>query len=196
MLTLIIKERGHMIDLPNMAPFRTPAEIDVSKIPLNVLILKMKAYNINEYQIISETGGKKIVYKKDDIEKKKIKESHQEKKKEIDQVAALTKRFNRLEELLVTLAEGTKTNQDLEQINKKIDKLTGQVSDIKVLKEVVVQGTDKQKDKDDDIYEPDTFIPQIETGGMKIQSGEHKSMKREGDVDDAADLLSQLTKKK
>ena len=194
MLTLIIKERGHMIDLPGMAPFRTPAEIDVTKLPLNVLILKMKAYNINEYQIISETGGKKIVYKKEDLEKKKTKEL-KGKKKDVDQVSALTKRFNRLENLLATLIKGTKTNDDLEQINEKLDQLSGKVNGIKNIKQVIVKD-DTIKDTDDEIDEPDTFIPQIETTGMKIQSGDHKTIEKDKDVEDNADLLSQLTKKK
>jgi len=195
MLTLIITERGHMVELPNMAPFRTPAEIDVSKIPLNILILKMKAYNINEYQIVSETGGKKIVYKKDDVEKKKIQAISKEGKRETDKIDSLTKRFNRLENLLSEFLR-SKSTSDLEQINKKIDKLSNQVNDIKILKEVVITKNNIIKNQEDDVDEPDTFIPQIETSGMKIQSGDHTTIKRDSNVDDSANLLSQLTKKK
>lgn len=195
MLKLIIKERGHMIELPGMAPFRTPAEVDVSKLSLNVLILKMKNYNINEYEIRSEIGGKAIVYKKDDVEKKKLPDPAK-KKEEVDKINDLNARFSRLEKLLLKAVGGSKTGSDWEQINEKIDKLSNQVNDIKVLKEVVIKdsgGTKRTKiTKEED---EDKFIPQIETSGMKIKSGDRKKLKREDDTDDAADLLSKLTNK-
>jgi hypothetical protein len=61
-LVLKIKEKGHLVQLPGQsAPFRTPAEVDATNIPLNSLILLMQNYNIQDYEITSYVENKKVI---------------------------------------------------------------------------------------------------------------------------------------
>ena len=87
-LILTIRERGHTIQLPGKPQVRTPVEIDVTQIPLNSLILMMKNYNINDYEIMSFVDDRKVIYKKEK-KKKKQDDSHVK-----DYIKSLNKRFN------------------------------------------------------------------------------------------------------
>jgi len=192
MIKLIIKEKGQTISLPGKAPFRTPAEVDISNMSLQLLMSTLKTYNINSYQIISEVGGKRVAYTNKDLEKKTTKQI--KKIATVKQEDDMGDRFEKLEDLIRQSIQASNSNLDLEQINNKIDRLSDQLNNIKTSKQFVVKN--KEVIDDSDIDEPDTFIPQIDTGSMKITSKDHKTVKRENNVDDTADLLSQLTKKK
>ena len=77
MLTLRIKSRGQVVQIPGSAPFRTPATIDVSNMKIRNLIGYLRVSGIEDYEIVA-TSDKGIVevYKKSDFElPKKKKES-------------------------------------------------------------------------------------------------------------------------
>ena len=182
MLTLKITEKGHFITLPGMAPFRTPAKINVSKIPLNVLIMKLKACNIIGYEIISDLGDQKIVYKKEEIEKIKEKDSNK-----IDKKFAkhFDKRLNKLENMIKNLV----TPQSKPEVNINLNK--EQIKN--VVSEFLDQPIKKKSEVDE---EEEMFIPPVNTTGMKLKGSEHTIVKQKENLEDSADLLSEIQKEK
>ena len=181
MLTLKITEKGHYIDLPGMAPFRTPANINVSKIPLNVLILKLKVYNITEYEIVSEFGEQKIVYKKEELEKIKEEDLNKMDKKFVKH---FDKRLNKLENMIKNLI----VPQEKSEVNINIDK--------EQIKNVITEMLDQSIKKESDTEEEDMFIPPVNVDGMKLKSSEHTIIKQDENLEDSADLLSEIQKEK
>lgn len=185
-LILTIREKGHTIQLPGKPQVRTPVEIDVTQIPLNSLILIMKNYNINDYEIMSFADDRKNICKK---EKKKKKQDDSQVK---DYIKSLNKRFNRVENLLASLfnqSSKIEHDSDKEQIKNKLERIENLVTNMPAVKETFT------KDMQDDDYETGVFIPKIETDGMTLKSSEHTEIKRDEDIDEAADLLSMITKK-
>ena len=191
MLKLKIREKGHTITLPGVASFRTPAEIDISNMSLHRLMTTLRSYNITNFEIISTVGDKKVVYTQDNVIKKKVKQLNKKTKIEKD---GLDDRFSRIENLIKQSVRESNTNLDLEQINKKIDMLSQQLDGLQTGEKTIVK-KEITETKKDDFDETETFIPQIDTEGMKLTSTtNHKTLKRDDDSEDAADLLSQLTK--
>jgi hypothetical protein len=192
MLKLKIKDKGLVIHLPGMAPFRTPAEVNISNLPINTLVHKLRAENINEYEIISTIGKQKVVYRKGELEKKKekIKESLNN-----EQTESLNKRFNRLENLIlkaINLSSSDRSDSgvDLEQIKNKLDHLERLVEEKEYIYRSSVSEDDNEPEVDDDLY-----IPDVDLNGMKIKSSNQKTVTEDSDVDESADLLSEITKK-
>jgi len=178
MLTLKISERGHVVNLPGMAEFRTPANIDVSKIPLNVLILKLRTYNINHYEIISELGSQKVVYKKEELEKIKTQKLDKKYIKHID------KRLNKLEGMIKILTE---SKPDIGLKGEQIKNILEEV-----ISKNVINTFNKLPKKEKDIKEDEKFIPPVNIGGMKLKSSEHIIIKQKENLEDSANLLSEL----
>lgn len=181
MLTLKITEKGHFIDLPGMTSFRTPANINVSKIPLNVLILKLKVCGITEYEIVSELGDQKIVYKKEELEKIKEKDLNKIDKK---YVKYFDKRLNKIENMIKELV----VSQPEPEVNININK--------EQIKNMLSEILDQPIKKELDIEEDDIFIPPVNIDGMKLKSSEHTIIKQQENLEDSADLLSELQKEK
>ena len=181
MLTLKITEKGHYIDLPGMAPFRTPANINVSKIPLNVLILKLKVYDISGYEIVSELGDQKIVYKKEELEKIKEEDLNKINKKFVKH---FDKRLNKLENMIKDLV----VPQEKSEVNINLNK--------EQIKNVIAEMLDQPIKKESDTEEEDMFIPPVNVDGMKLKSSEHTIIKQDENLEDSADLLSEIQKEK
>lgn len=181
MLTLKITEKGHYIDLPGMAPFRTPANINVSKIPLNVLIMKLKVYDITEYEIVSKLGDQKIVYKKEELEKIKEKDLNKIDKK-------FTKHFDKRLNKLENMIKGLMKPQPKPEVNINLNK--------EQIKNVVSELLDQPINKKLEIEEEDMFIPPVNIDGMKLKSSEHTIIKQDENLEDSADLLSEIQKEK
>ncbi len=184
MLTLKITEKGHFITLPGMAPFRTPANINVSKIPLNVLIMKLKVYDIHEYEIVSELGDQKIVYKKEELEKIKEKDLNKIDKKF---VKYFDKRLNKLENMIKNLVVPYEKSEVNINLNKEQIK--------NVIAEMLDQPIKKEFDVEE-LEEDEMFIPPVNIDGMKLKGSEHTIIKQKENLEASADLLSEIQKEK
>jgi len=194
MIILRIKEKGHLIDIPNRPPFRTPAEIDISKGDIRAIVGYLKVYNIQDYEIIASTKDTKEIYKAEDFNPPKKKAIEKAKKKP-KQNKKLEKRVDRMEKILEKLYEKTSDDSgknveqinDLEQFRKDILGAINKINVVNVPEKTV------SEEVEDESVQP--FIPEIDTEGMKIRSqGKHKTLKRDTDTDDAADALSKLLK--
>ena len=194
MLTLRIKSKGQMVQLPGSAPFRTPATIDVSKMKIRNLIGYLRQAAIEDYEIVATSDkGVREVYKKSDFDlpQKKDQDSESKYKKEID------KRFNKLEKLIQRLVDNqdSKNTSNKEQtIDDKLNRIE-KLLEQKVVREVVyTKNITDGKVPDIEELEEERFIPSIEIDDMKLSSSSIKTIEKgkKDDVDDAADSLSKL----
>ena len=188
-IILKISERGRFVNIPGMSSFRTPAEIDISRIPVQTVIQALHLCGVEKYNIISDD----IVQKTTDL-KTHIPEVPSRGRSENSNdklVEELNEKFSRIESMLHKLAFEKYSKKDLsqEQINeqlRRIEKYLKNGGTVRVSKEVTP--------KIDELDE--TFIPEIDTDDLKLSgmTTEVLEKKSEKDIDDAADLLSSLSK--
>lgn len=200
-IILKVKEKGHLIEIPGVPPFRTPAKINVTNADIRNIIGYLKACGIDSYEVIASTEkGTKEIYTEQDFELPK-KES-----KPIDELAyknQIDKRFNRLEKMIATLASKKTSNlgNNKEQITNKLENLeliAKRILDEAVVREVVYTKTPGRIIKEDDIEElEDAYIPEVDISDMKIVSSSVEILKQDSDnIEDSVDKLSNLTGKK
>ncbi len=193
MIILKIKDAGHTIAIPGLQVFRSPVDLDISKLDIRVVSMYLKTSGIEKYEIIAETpkGGKEIYTKKDfdvdELKKSKVKKDDS------------NERFNRLEKMMEVLLtrEVGKPSQNKEQITNKLDNLE------RLFKSGGhIQLVDKTKVKQNKLYtnepkieELESFIPQVDVSDMKIIS-DVKTIKQDNTgLKDAANMLSGLIKR-
>jgi len=200
-ITLKIRDRGHIIAIPGVAPFRTPAKIDVTVADIRTIIGHLKVCGVEEYEIIAHNErGDKEVYKKEDFELPKKEGKEVEK---INYQKQIDKRFNKLEKMIAKLASKNSGNQgnNKEQITNKLEKLeliAQKILDEATTKEVLYMKTPGQIIKDDNIEDlEDAYIPEVDVSDMKMVSSGVQTLKQDDDdLKDSADMLSNLTGKK
>jgi hypothetical protein len=188
MITLKIKKPGYTVDIPGLPTCRSPVEFDISKLDIRVVAMSLKTAGITEYEIVAELGKDiKEVYTKKDFEA--IERINTKPSKEI---VDLNKRFNKLEKMLSSLLTEKKrsSNKEKEQITNKLDTLERLIKSRSIHSGEVI-------DNEPEIEEFESFIPDIDTSKMKIESKTLKTIKKESDdLDDTVDALSSLIKKK
>lgn len=198
-IILKIKDKGHLVEIPGVAPFRTPAKINVTTADIRNIIGHLKACGIEEYEIIASTDkGDKEVYTQEDFElpKKEVSKSDSENyKKQID------KRFNKLEKMIVNLAakKVSNPNNNKEQITNKLEKLeliAQKILDEANVREVIYTKIPGKIDVDNIEELEDAYIPEVDISDMKMVSTGVETLKQDvDDIEDAADMLSNLTGK-
>jgi hypothetical protein len=190
MVILKIKDRGLFIDIPGASPTRSPAEIDISKCNLTQIDVYLRKMGVKEYEIISRKK-EKIKIKKNVTRTPKNHKSRNPKKDPNND------RIDRLEKMMEALLEKSLADNptNSEQITNKLDKLEKLTQKIAEKETTVVEKSIeppikkaklKTKSKDS------TFVPKIDTSGMKIKSTSKQKVKQELDVDDNVDLLSRI----
>jgi len=92
MVKLKIFKAGLYLTLPGLPAVRTPVEIDITKVNINLIIGSLKQHGITEYTIVSEPEGK-IKPKKSKPKKKKV----EKKPTNIDN------RLDRIEKMITSL---------------------------------------------------------------------------------------------
>lgn len=194
MIKLKVKEKGNMIQIPGIAPFRTPAEIDISHVKLHLVVSSLNSSGINDYEIIAKEDKKEIVYTKDDFElPRKVEESHPD----LDDI---NERFNKIEGILKNLVKKATSKKSLpeEQITNKLialEELSKKILEKESVKEIVYTSSKDSsggpviEDLDDDLYVPEIYIDDMELKGSASET-----VGKVDDVEEAADMLSRLKK--
>ena len=196
MITLNIKEKGHLIEIPGMPSFRTPATIDISKGDIRSIVGYLKVCDINDYEIIATNQTTKEVYKSSDFNPPPTPKVVKKKDK---QKINIENRIDKLEKMILDLSE--KSSDDSE---KKVEQTTKQLMEFQTqvlhaIKNIHITNVSEKtimEELADESESVDPFIPDINTEGMKIKSrGDHKTItKEDADTDAAADALSKLLK--
>ena len=191
MIILNIKEKGHLIEIPGMAAFRTPAKVDISKGDVKTIVGYLKVCDITHYEIIaSNDAGIKETYNSKDFSTAEIKKSAKQKAVKPDK--KIEKRMNRMEKMIEVLYKKSTSDspKKVEQTTNQIELFQKQMLD--AIKKINTSGGTEVQDTDDYVAR---FIPEIDTKGMKLRGqGDHKTVKKDEDTDDAADALSKLLK--
>lgn len=110
MIRLVIKEPGFFIELPKIAPFRTPAVVDISHVDLNLIITKLRKAGITNYEI--KSGPDKI---------KTIRSKPVEKSLEgLGTFENLKERFDKFEELLQEIVNKEPSSEVVKDFNEEV----------------------------------------------------------------------------
>ena len=192
MIKLKIKDVGHTIAIPGMPVFRSPVDLDISKLDIRVVSMYLKTSGIEKYEIVAENDeGNKEVYTQKDFDLQRKKRAAPKKQKE-----DINKRFSKLENMMELLLAKKQGNESVEreQIYNKLDKLEKifRKSDGSpgVVRQVLPTDTEPE------IEELDSFIPEVDISGMKLKSDNIKTVKQDDtNLEDAADILSGLTRR-
>lgn len=190
MIKLNVKQKGHLLSIPGVAPFRTPAKVDITKLRLNMVISVLHNAGIDNYEIISKQGSNEIIYTKKDFETKK--------EKKTDDLDKIDDRFNKLERMLLQLVRKPHSIKGIseEQITNRLntlEELSQRILEKEIVREIVY--TSSQKDGETPLIEElgeDTFIPSIDISDMELKGTSSKTVGTIDDVDEAANALSQL----
>jgi len=195
MIKLHIREKGHLIEIPGIPSFRTPAVIDISKGDIRTIVGHLKVCDITDYEIIATNpGGEREKYNAKDFDtnKQKIQKQKPDKK--------LVNRMDRMEKMIEKLLETSK-NDSGKKIEQNINGLDTFRDDVlNAIKDIKISGgsggsKEERKTIDDEAVAP--FIPEFNLDDMKINSqGNTKTVKKDrSDNDSAADALSKLLNK-
>ncbi len=148
MIKLIINKPGLFLDIPGLSSFRTPVEIDITKLDVNLIISILKRDGIIDYNIIS-------------CDDKKKKHS--------------IKNYNRVtkEETNNSKINDTEIVTEIKNINEKmierIEKLLRNFLDNDIPKKETNQEIKKKEETNSKKIEDD-FIPSINFGKIKGSS--------------------------
>ncbi len=182
-IKLIIKEKGRFVEIPGVSSFRTPAKVDVTKVKLSILIQSLHSCGINNYELVSTDKKGEVIYTEEDF-------SLPEKKKTDSK---MDNRLDKLEGLLLKLVSsgsGHKVDSS-EQITKRLNKIEGMIrKGQKIVYHEIPEGSPIVEELEDQ------FIPEIDVSEMEISGKvtEVIDKKSEKEINDSADLLSNLTK--
>ena len=191
-LKLKITDKGLMVEIPGIAPIRTPVEIDISKIDINLVIAVLRRSGINNYRIVSvtEDGIEKTISVPQEL-KKKVKDKY-------PSDSSVDKRFDRLEGMMVNLL--TQKNESKNILNQ--EQITNKLNKLEKLTQSIVNGQQHTVVYTNKLDEPvieemnEVFIPDIDLDGMSLKGTTGKTIEvMEDNIDEAADLLSSITRK-
>lgn len=179
MKKLIIKEPGLFLRIPGMGDFRTPAEIDISKIDINLVLAELRRNGISTYKIHSDEQNerKSINKQKTDTKDKKYEDLLQSIQKQQTTIG-------NIENLLKTMIT-TSRNPEF-----SIDKITSLLNDFLQSDKTMTTET-KKKSKIDESF--DDFIPEIDINKMTLKgSNSERVIKSDRNVLKNAESLKSL----
>ena len=163
MIILVINKPGFFIHIPGLTPTRTPVELDVSKVSIDLVLTYLKSQGITEFQINSSDEITKV-YRKYDWKNLTKKEQN------IKETVVDINVNNILERFINSASQPKEVNintADLEEklllFTKTLEKLISQVpSTIKVIGGV-------QQEIKDEVPDEEKFIPDIKNVEMSIR---------------------------
>jgi len=168
MTKLLIKKHGLTIRIAGLPTFRTPAEIDITKIDINLVLSELKKHGIHDYKI--KTEDKKV------IEQLKSDDEH-----------IRVELVGSNDEILNIIKEQNETINNLKDLLIKFIN-----SDLKDN----VKQKEKPLVKINEIEEVEEFIPTINLGKSKLKNSSTKSVKIKSDYKDSANNLKNVLDKK
>lgn len=194
MITLNVKEKGYMIHIPGVAPFRTPAKIDVSHVKIQMVISSLYSAGVTDYEIVAKEDKKEVIYTQDDFELPKKGSGPDPGLDKIDE------RFNKIEGILKQLIKKSQSEKppSQEQITNKLnalEKLSKQILEKEIVKEIVYTSSkDGSKTPVIEELDDELFIPSIDIDDMELKGSVSEKIGELDDVEEAADILSRLKK--
>jgi hypothetical protein len=189
-----VKDRGHMVMIPGLAQFRTPAQIDISHVKIRLVISSLYNSGITDFEIVAKEDKHEVVYTKDDFELPKKDNKTEPNLDKID------KRFNKIERMLQKLVKKADGNKNLpgEQITNKLnalEELSKRILEKESVREIVYTSTtEKSKSPIVEDLDEELYIPEIDIDDMELMGSVSEKIGEVEDVEEAADVLSRLKK--
>lgn len=186
MIFLKVKDKGHYLEIPGLPAFRTPVKANITHVSIGMVVTALKAQGIEKFEIVSDIPGKEQFLTQDDF-KDKIE------KKPKDKESKLGDKITKLENIIAKLITKKMSKSDLneEQITKRLDSIEGLI----LSRSIQTPYHEVHQEGDGPLVEElDTFIPEVDIGGMKMSgtSVEEKVREETDDTDETADLLSSI----
>jgi len=185
-LILRIREKGFYVSFPGVPPTRTPADLDITKCDINIVLSYLRSTGIKDFHIISKNQleGERIIKSKDILNIQK-KEKQPSNNKEVEN------RLSNLENMIGKLL--TKDNGiSKDHIKNKLDFLEVLIKNLNISEQNI---DDKPiVKKEPEIEELDTFIPEIDISNLSMKGNSTENIIKQGtnNIDDSAALLSNL----
>jgi len=88
---LVINKPGLTINIKGIPVIRTPTKIDISSVDINIVVMELKKYGLDHYQIIMEEVKEK--------ESKKTSKKEEKDKESLD-LSSIYERFDKIDQLL------------------------------------------------------------------------------------------------
>jgi len=159
MVKLLIKTKGMFINIPGLIPFRTPAEVDITKVNINLVISELKKNGIEKYKIISD----------DSISLEKTIDRMIVKRNSFRNNITEIKKIDDSSEILKNIKNQQKSILKIEGLLEKFlnsDVLTSKTSYERKRTEEEISFTKPKKKFDDSV---DDFIPSINLENIKLK---------------------------
>jgi hypothetical protein len=185
-LILRIREKGFYVSFPGVPPTRTPADLDITKCNINIVLSYLRSTGIKDFHIISKNQleGERIIKSKDILNISPKKEKQPSDNKEVE------KRLSNLENMIGKLL--TKDNGiSKDHIKNKLDFLEVLIKNLNISEQNI--DIKPVVRKEPEIEELDTFIPEIDISSLSMKgSSTENIISQNNNVDDSAVLLSNL----
>jgi hypothetical protein len=182
LIILKVTQRGHLVDIPGLSRFRTPAEINISNCSIDLVRACLKNQGIETYEIFTKDDPKIV---KD--EKKNLK-----KNVSID----IEKRLSKIEKLIESLnKKDSEKNIPEEQIKNKLlilEELSKKILERENIREIVYTSTKEPIVED---LDEEVFIPEIDISDLEMKGSSGETIATRDDVDEAVNALSQLKRR-
>ena len=187
MIILKVKQRGRIFTIPGIRSMRTPVEVDISNLDMNVILSSLHMCSIDDYEIIEKAeNGRTYYYNKEKniMTDKKLDEIFVNEEPEIKEDLNFSNTFklpiSKNDDLSLKLDNIESMLKDLLNDNKKHTKAKN-----------ISRLHKKEKIEDDPV---DAFIPNVDIDKMKIRS-DIRSIKKDSDnQEESIDLLSKIAK--
>lgn len=191
MMRLVIKQTGLFINIPGISPFRTPVEVDISKVPINLVIGEMRKNGICKYEIKT----KNVEFLKSTISKlvnktemKKIQVSYEK-----DGVIVKNNLFTN-DEILELVKTQSGTMKNIEVLLTKFLNTNKETVIERETRIIEKESESKSKKVEDEKVE---FIPTIDLSKMKVRGNSiDNTLKVDSKYTDTASKLIDIIKKK
>ena len=188
MIKLNVKERGYVVTIPGISPFRTPAKVDITKVRMPLVVTTLNNLGIQNYEIIATQGDEKKIFTKKDFEKPK--------KSKKQDLSKINERFNKLEKMLYTLVKKqSDKSPPQEQITNKLEeleRLSKRILEKEAVREVVYTSSGEKDGPVIEELDDDKFIPDIDLSELDLKGSSSKKIGEVDGAEEAADMLSRL----
>jgi len=184
MAKLIIRQPGYFIDIEGLTPFRTPAKINIPESAINKVVVYLTKVGIEDYDIVAQGYYK--------VRGKVMKEEVNEKAEKVItiDIEGVNKRLSKIESLLASLLG--KSPESLKKVEGMLAQLLSR--EPKVIERVIVKGEEIIKDELDEPEE--TFIPDVDVGGLEVKGRVPFRTEKREDVSDTVKELQEIKKNK
>jgi len=186
MVILIINKPGLTISIPGLKVVRSPVEIDVSRVNVNLVLTYLKSEGISDYHLISNKDIDTRLYQKYTWKNLSKKEQNIKESINDSNVNTILERFMSSTSQSKEVTVNTKDlEEQLSIFTKTIEKFIKQIPST-----ITIAGGQTQVK--DEVPDEEKFIPEIKNGEMSIRGSNIAKVVEDNDPQDISDIVNIL----